>query len=545
LKGILLQGLQESIHMVRFLEKYLLFLYMSSMSDQNHKTPLVLLILDGWGHRAEKKDNGIELAHKDFFDSLMKNYPHTLIDGSGPAVGLPPGIMGNSEVGHMNLGAGRIVYSGLAQIYQAIADKTLFTNPALIKAIHQVKTKKSTLHFLGLLSDGAVHSHQDHLFSLLDFARHHGVSDVALHLFLDGRDTAPCDGIHFVRKLKECVKKTGVGRVASVSGRYYAMDRDQRWDRVAQAFQAMQGLSENNTADIEKYILDAYAKGIGDEFMLPVSVVDDNGKTTSIDKNDAMIFFNFRADRARQISHAFVDEVFSGFDRGESERPQVYVCLYPYEAQLKADVALRPEYPQRIFGEILSEKGLTQLRIAETEKYAHVTFFFNGGRDEVFPGEDRVLIPSPKEVSTYDKKPEMSAFLVKDELLKRLHSGVYDVVIGNFANTDMVGHTAVPNAIFKAVETVDQCLSEIVPVILALGGTVLITADHGNAEEMVDKNGAPMTAHTVNLVPFLVVSDKFKSAKLKSGGRLCDVAPTMLKILGLAQPEEMTGESFL
>lgn len=521
------------------------FFYKLFMANHNHKAPLVLLILDGWGHRVAKKDNGIELAHKPFFDALIKNYPHTLIDGSGPAVGLPSGVMGNSEVGHMNLGAGRIVYSGLAQIYQAIADKTLFANPALIKAIHQVKSKKSTLHFLGLLSDGAVHSHQDHLFALLDFVAGQGVSDVALHLFLDGRDTAPRDGIHFIRQLTECLKKTGVGRVASVSGRYYAMDRDQRWDRVAQAFQAMRGKSTNNTTDTEKYILDAYTQGVGDEFIVPVSVVDDNGKTTSIDKNDAMIFFNFRADRAREISHAFVDEVFTGFDRGTYVPPAVYVCLYPYDAQLKADVALRPEYPQRIFGEIVSEQGLTQLRMAETEKYAHVTFFFNGGRDEVFSGEDRVLIPSPKEVATYDKKPEMSAFLVKDELIKRLNSDRYDVVICNFANTDMVGHTAVPGAILKAVETVDQCLSEIVPVILSLGGTVLITADHGNAEEMIDKNGAPMTAHTTNLVPFIVVSDKFASAKPRSGGRLCDVAPTMLKILGLSQPQEMTGKSLL
>lgn len=515
------------------------------MSDQNHKMPLVLLILDGWGHRAEKKDNGIELAHKPFFDSLIKNHPHTLIDGSGPAVGLPPGIMGNSEVGHMGLGAGRIVYSGLTQIYQAIADKTLFTNPALVKAIHQVKTKKSTLHFLGLLSDGAVHSHQDHLFALLDFVAGQGVRGVALHLFMDGRDTAPREGVHFVRQLKECLKKTGVGRVASVSGRYYAMDRDQRWERVAKAFQAMNGLSETKTTDTEKYILDSYAAGIGDEFIVPASVANESGQTRAIGKDDAMIFFNFRADRAREISQAFVDEVLPGFDRGTCERPAVYVCLYPYDDKLKADVALRPTYPQRILGEIVSEQGLTQLRIAETEKYAHVTFFFNGGRDVIFFGEDRVLIPSPRDVPTYDKKPEMSAFLVKDELVKRLNSGIYDVVIGNFANSDMVGHTAVPSAILKAVETIDQCLSEIVPVVLSLGGTVLVTADHGNAEVMVDKNGVPMTAHTTNLVPFILVSNRFPTVKLKSGGRLCDVAPTMLKILGLSQPQEMTGESLL
>lgn len=509
------------------------------------KTPLALIILDGWGHRLEKKDNGIELAHKPFFDSLTKKYPHTLIDGSGPAVGLPVGVMGNSEVGHMNLGAGRVVFTGLSQIYQAIEDGSFFKNPALLQAANTVKKNGSTLHLMGLLSDGAVHSHQDHLYALLEFARLNGITSVAIHCFMDGRDTPPNDGVKYIKQLQEKIAELGVGRIASVCGRFYAMDRDKRWDRVEQAFGAICGEAKNTTDDVLSYLEVSYKKGEGDEFVKPVVVTSSNKPVAKLNKNDALVFFNFRADRAREISHAFVDLDFQGFDRRGQELPALFVCAAPYDSTLSVPVAFTPHLPQKTLPEILEKNQLTQLRIAETEKYAHVTFFFSGGRETVFQGEDRALIPSPREVATYDKKPEMSALLVKDELINRIKSEKYDVIICNFANTDMVGHTAIPTAIIKAVETVDECLREIIPHILAKGGTALVTADHGNAELMVDANGEPMTAHTTNLVPFIVVSEKYQHRKIRAGGRLCDVAPTMLEILGVEKPSEMTGESLL
>lgn len=514
------------------------------MTKKRIPGPLVLLILDGWGYRAEKKDNGIELANKPFFDSLWRDYPRTLIDGSGPAVGLPAGIMGNSEVGHMNLGAGRVVYSGLSQIYNAIENGGFFTNPALLKAVTRAKEKKSTLHLMGLVSDGAVHSHQDHLYALLELAKRHDVGDVAVHVFLDGRDTPPKDGIKYVSALLERMQKIGVGRVASVAGRYFAMDRDKRWDRVEKAYHAICGTSPNQTQDVLAYLRDSYVRDIGDEFIEPTCVLT-NGSCATMQADDAVIFFNFRADRARQISHAFTDVNFAGFGRGVQALPGVFVCMAPYESTIAAPVAFVPSYPERILPEILSENGLKQLRIAETEKYAHVTFFFNGGREVIFDGEDRVLVPSPKDVATYDQKPEMSALQVKDELLGRLKSGGYDVVICNFANTDMVGHTAVPAAIFKAVATVDHCLAEIVPAVLAMKGVVLVTADHGNAEQMRDEKGEPLTAHTTNLVPFMLIGHDAQAVLRPKGGRLCDVAPTMLALLGLDQPSEMTGVSLL
>lgn len=509
------------------------------------KGPLVLIILDGWGHRDDKHGNGIEMARKPFFDGLTKNYPHTLIDGSGSAVGLPKGIMGNSEVGHMNLGAGRIVYSGLSQIYHAIEVGSFFKNAAFLKAVEHVKKNNSTLHLLGLVSDGAVHSHQDHLYALLKIAKQNAVKNIAVHGFLDGRDTSPMDGVKYLKALQLQMNKIGVGRIASLSGRYFAMDRDKRWERVAKSFEAICGKSKNRTSDYLKYLQDSYAKGVGDEFVEPVVVTDKQGAIVSVEKNDAMIFFNFRADRAREISHAFVDKDFRDFERGDFVPPAVFVCTALYEKNILAAVAFNPTYPEKIFPEILAEHHIPQLRIAETEKYAHVTFFFNGGRDTVFEQEDRVLIPSPKEVPTYDQKPEMSALLVKDELKKRLESKKYGVVICNFANADMVGHTAKPEAIVKAIETIDHCLSEIIPLVLKQNGTVIITADHGNAEQMLDDKGEPLTAHTTNLVPFILVSDELKNVRLKSGGRLCDVAPTMLNILKLPQPKEMTGVNLI
>lgn len=513
------------------------------MASQNQ--PLVLIILDGWGYRQRDQANGIEQAQKPFFDRLWRDYPHTLIDSSGPAVGLPKGIMGNSEVGHMNLGAGRIVYSGLAQIYHAIETGEFFTNPAFGQAVSHVKKNEGTLHLLGLLSDGAVHSHQDHLYALLTLAKKNNLARVAVHAILDGRDTSPQSGIDYLKGLKARLGETGVGRLASLSGRYYAMDRDRHWRRTEKAFWAVCGRSTTVTRDPLAYLTESYGMGVGDEFVVPASVTDETGTVSSVKGSDAMIFFNFRADRARQISHAFASKEFDGFDRRDQQLPGVFVCAAPYDKALNVPVAFEPEYPKRTLPEILADNGVKQLRIAETEKYAHVTFFFNGGRDVVYEGEERRLIPSPREVPTYDKKPEMSAFWIKEALMAELGAKKFGVVIANFANADMVGHTAIPEAIVKAVETVDQCLAEIVPKVLAQGGTVIITADHGNAEEMVDKYGLPMTAHTTNLVPFILISDRYKNNRLRSGGRLCDVAPTMLKILGIEPPAEMTGVSLL
>jgi 2,3-bisphosphoglycerate-independent phosphoglycerate mutase len=512
------------------------------MTDHKLKGPLVLIILDGWGHRDDKRDNGIELAEKPFFDALWRDHPHVLIDGSGPAVGLPEGIMGNSEVGHMNLGAGRVVYSGLSQIYRAIADGSFFTNAALLRAARQAKSRQATLHLMGLLSDGAVHSHEDHLYALLELAKREGVEDVAVHCFLDGRDTPPKDGVKYLKNLQDKMRTLGVGRIASVMGRFFAMDRDKRWERTEKAFFAICGSSEASCViDPVSYVESCHARGIGDEFVEPVSVALPSVPVCPLRADDAVIFFNFRADRARQISHAFVDSEFPFFDRGGKSLPAVFACMSPYDGSLAAPAAFTPAYPENTLADVLERHGIKQLRIAETEKYAHVTYFFNGGREVAHAGEENVLVPSPREVATYDLKPEMSAFLVRDEILKRLDAGSYGVIVANFANTDMVGHTAVPDAILKAVAAVDGCLKAIVPKILSLGGVVIVTADHGNAEEMKDANGSPMTAHTLNPVPFILAG--MGPLNLRSGGRLCDVAPTMLKILGIPQPAEMTGRS--
>ncbi|MBU0506073.1 2,3-bisphosphoglycerate-independent phosphoglycerate mutase [bacterium] len=510
-----------------------------------NKQPLALIILDGWGQRDEKKNNGIALAKTPFFDSLIQEYPHTLIDGSGPSVGLPVGVMGNSEVGHMNIGAGRIVYTGLTQMYNAIENGSFFNNPAFMKAVKQVKSNNSTLHLMGLLSDGAVHSHQDHLYALLQLAKQNDVNNVAIHCFMDGRDTPPNDGVVYLQKLLDKIAEIGVGFIASVEGRFWAMDRDNRWDRNEKAFFAICGQATTTTNDPINYLKSSYEKGIGDEFIEPISVIQKTGDPTLIEAKDAIIFYNFRADRAKQITRAFCDTEFSCFDRKKKPLPQVFVCAAPYDKDIKAPVAFLPSYPKNTLGDIISAHNLKQLRIAETEKYAHVTFFFNGGQDIVFKGEDRCLIPSPKEVRTYDKKPEMSAYKVTEEMLARLALNKYDLIVLNFANADMVGHTAKPEAIIKAVETVDACLGEIVPRITQKGGVALVFADHGNAEEMVAPNGEPMTAHTTNLVPFVLVSNNTKNVQLKKGGRLCDVAPTVLDLLSLSQPKEMTGQTLI
>ncbi|EKD51736.1 MAG: hypothetical protein ACD_62C00189G0011, partial [uncultured bacterium] len=486
------------------------------------KHPLFLIILDGWGHRKEKTDNGIELAQKPFFDSLLRDYPHTLIECSGKAVGLPSGVMGNSEVGHMNIGAGRVVYTGLSQIYKAIEDKTFFENPALLQAIHQAKNHNSTLHLMGLLSDGAVHSHQDHLFALLALAKQHGLSRVAIHCFLDGRDTPPQDGCKYLQQLQNKISQIGIGSIASLGGRYWAMDRDKRWDRNEKAFWAICGQTNVTTTSPEQYLMDSYKKGVGDEFVEPAAVLQERGDTIKVTKDDAFIFYNFRADRAKQITRALCQKEFSEFDRKTQSLPAVFVCASPYDTSIVAPIAFTPNYPINTLGEIVAKQGLRQLRIAETEKYAHVTFFFNGGRDVIFDNEDRKLIPSPRDVSTYDLKPQMSAEEITDQMLQLMSAQHYDLTVLNFANADMVGHTAVPQAVIQAIETVDRCLSRLLPAILHQGGIALVFADHGNAEELLDHNGSPMTAHTLNPVPFVLVSNQHQGVALRSGGRLCD-----------------------
>lgn len=498
--------------------------------------PLVLIILDGWGMRAESAHNAIALAKKPNFDRYWHHYPHCLLDASGPAVGLPQGIMGNSEVGHMNMGAGRVVYTGLSQVYQAIGDQSFFKNKALLQACDAAKKHDAALHLMGLVSDGAVHSHQDHLYALLELAKRRDLSRVFVHCFTDGRDTPPFDGSQHIQKLQEKMDGMGLGKIASVSGRYYAMDRDQRWERIDRAFEVMTGKNQEGASSAGQIVEKSYSEGKGDEFIEPKAVLDEQGKPVGpVCNNDAVIFFNFRADRARQMTRRFVEN---------GPKLSAFVCMAPFDNNFDLPVAFRPQTPKRVFAEIISEEGLRQLRIAETEKYAHVTFFFNGGVDKIYAKEERILVPSPRDVATYDQKPEMSAMTVTDVVMRKLDADSFDVVILNFANTDMVGHTAVLPAIIRAVETVDVCLGRVVESVLAKKGCVLVTADHGNAEETVDEQGRPHTAHTTNLVPFMLVCDALKNIQLQEApGQLCDVAPTMLKILEIKKPKEMTGVS--
>ncbi len=509
--------------------------------------PLVLIILDGWGTRLETSDNGIALAKKPHFDSFLQQYPHTLIDASGKAVGLPQGIMGNSEVGHMNMGAGRIVFSGLSQIYQAIEDKSFFTNPAFLEAMQQVKKRGSRLHLMGLLSDGAVHSHQDHLYALLDLAKNQQVNDVFVHAFMDGRDTSPREGLAYLKQLQKQLDSKKIGKIASISGRYYAMDRDKRWERVEQAYDVLVGVTRSGSLNPEDIIRASYHQDIGDEFIVPQNILDEQGHPVgAIQDGDAVIFFNFRPDRAREITRALTDPSFDDFERKIFPKISCFVCMGSYDSTFNLPIAFLSQNPKRVFAEIVSEAGLSQLRIAETEKYAHVTYFFSGGQENVFPGEDRILVASPREVPTYDHKPEMSATKITEQVLPLITQNKYDVIIMNFANADMVGHTAKKEAIIRAIETVDNCLGQIVSAVLQKKGAVVITADHGNAEQMVDEAGHPHTAHTTNLVPFILISDQYKSVSLQpEGGRLCDVAPTLLHLLRLKQPAEMTGHNLI
>ena len=497
--------------------------------------PITLIIMDGFGINRETKGNAIAAANTPNIDKYMAEYPNTTINASGLHVGLPDGQMGNSEVGHTNIGAGRIVYQELTRITKSIKDGDFFENEAFGQAVDNCKRNGGAIHFIGLLSDGGVHSHINHLFGLLELAKRAGLTKVYVHAIMDGRDVSPTSGAGYINQLEAKMHELGVGKIASVMGRYYAMDRDNRWERVEKGYMAMLGRGET-TDDAESYVKASYEKDVTDEFIIPASL-----KEGAIRENDSIVFFNFRPDRAREITRVFTDTAFEGFDR--KYFPVKYVCMTQYDASMpNVTVAFKPESLKNTFGEYISKLGKKQLRIAETEKYAHVTFFFNGGVEKTYEGEDRALIASPK-VATYDLKPEMSAYEVTDEALKRINSGKYDNIILNFANCDMVGHTGVFEAAVKAVETVDTCVGKVVDATLSMGGKVIITADHGNADKMLDSDGtSPFTAHTTNVVPFIVIGEE---CKLKGTGALCDIAPTMLDIMGIEKPAEMTGQSLI
>ena len=507
------------------------------------KKPYALIIMDGYGVNERHEGNAIYAAKTPNMDKYMAECPHTIVHASGLDVGLPDGQMGNSEVGHTNIGAGRIVYQELTRITKSIKDGDFFKNEALCAAVENCKKNGSALHLMGLLSSGGVHSHNTHLYGLLELAKRSGLEKVYVHCFLDGRDVPPSSGADFVEELVAKIREIGVGKIASVMGRYYAMDRDNRWERVEKAYNAIvlgEGNKDTSAVDAVKK---SYNDGVTDEFVVPTVITDDSGAALgTVSENDSVIFFNFRPDRAREITRTIVDGDFSGFERKYFKT--FYVCMTQYDASMpNVEVAFKPEKLTNTFGEYISKKGLRQLRIAETEKYAHVTFFFNGGVETVCDGEDRSLINSPK-FATYDLQPEMSAYKVCDEVVKRIESGEYDVIILNYANCDMVGHTGVFDAAVKAVEAVDECLGRTVDAILKMGGVALVTADHGNADQMIDYDTkGPFTAHTTNVVPLVMIGGD-KDAKLKPG-RLADLAPTMLDIMGLEKPAEMTGESLI
>ena len=501
------------------------------------KKPLILMILDGFGI-APESGNAIKAAKKPNIDKLFAENPLTQIGASGLDVGLPDGQMGNSEVGHTNIGAGRIVFQELTRITKTINEDKLKDNEAIVSAMDKALENGTALHLMGLLSDGGVHSHNTHLYGILELAKKKGLEKVYIHAFLDGRDVPPSSAADFVQACVDKTEEIGVGKIATVMGRYYAMDRDNRWERVEKAYAAMvygEGVEAECPVCAVK---NSYKEDVTDEFVVP-SVV--KGGAT-IQPNDSVIFFNFRPDRAREITRTLVDPDFDGFERKKGFFPVNFVCMTQYDATMpNVDVAFKPQVLTNTLGEYISDKGMTQLRIAETEKYAHVTFFFNGGVEKQYPGEERILVKSPS-VATYDLQPEMSAYEVTDKLVPAIKSGKYDMIILNFANCDMVGHTGVFDAAVKAVEVVDECVGKVVDAIREMGGVALITADHGNADKMVDDDGEPFTAHTTNPVPFCVIG---YDCELKDGGRLADIAPTMLQILGLPQPKEMDGTSLI
>ncbi|MCD7774941.1 MAG: 2,3-bisphosphoglycerate-independent phosphoglycerate mutase [Clostridiales bacterium] len=501
------------------------------------KKPYVLCIMDGFGNNPDSYGNAIKAAKTPNLDKLFADCPNTLIGASGLDVGLPDGQMGNSEVGHTNIGAGRVVYQELTRITKSIEDGDFFENEALVGAMENCKKNGTALHIMGLMSNGGVHSHNTHLYAIVEMAKKYGLEKVFIHCFMDGRDVPPTSGKDFVSELFHKLKDIGVGKIATIEGRYYAMDRDNRWERVVKAYDAITKCEGVKFTCGKELMEQSYADGVTDEFVVP-SV---NEEAEPVKDGDSVVFFNFRPDRAREITRAFVDPDFTGFER-EQIKNLYYVCMTQYDASMpNVHVAFKPESLDNTFGEYLSDKGMTQLRIAETEKYAHVTFFFNGGVEKQYPGEDRILVNSPK-VATYDLQPEMSAYEVTDKVVEQIESGKFDAVILNFANCDMVGHTGVFDAAVKAVETVDECVGRTVEAVKKMNGVMLITADHGNADKMMEADGSPFTAHTTNLVPLIVVN---KDCQLRDGGKLCDLCPTLLDIMGLEQPPEMTGKSLI
>ena len=509
------------------------------------KKPYAIIIMDGYGINPETKGNAIALEGSPKVKEYMAAYPSSQLGASGMSVGLPDGQMGNSEVGHLNMGAGRIVYQELTKITKEIGDGEFFENEALLGAMKNAKEKGKKLHIWGLLSDGGVHSHNTHLYALLKMCKEQGLDNAYVHCFMDGRDVSPTSGAGFVRDLQKEMDGLGFGTVASVCGRYYAMDRDNRWERVVKAYEMLTLGNGIQATDAAQAIEESYKGDVTDEFILPTNVVKDGKPVALVEKGDSVIFFNFRPDRAREITRAFTEPDFAGFERKTGYLAPYYVCFTEYDATFgHVQVAFKKQSLKNTLGEYLAALGKKQLRIAETEKYAHVTFFFNGGVEAPNEGEVRVLIPSPK-VATYDLKPEMSAYEVTDKAIEQLSTGEYDVMILNFANCDMVGHTGVLEAAEKAVAAVDECVDRVLKKILEMGGGALLTADHGNADKMIAEDGSPFTAHTTNPVPVVLVCDAFKGAKLRSGGVLADLAPTLLDVMGIAVPAEMTGKTLI
>lgn len=505
--------------------------------------PLALFILDGFGLRDEEEGNAVKKANTPVIDSLMADYPTTTLNASGEAVGLPAGQMGNSEVGHLNLGAGRIVYQDYTRINKAIRDGSIKKNEVLLKAVHRAKDNGNALHLMGLLSDGGVHSHNQHLYGLLEMAKAYDLKKVYVHPILDGRDTPPKSGAKYIKQLQDKIDEIGIGEIATVSGRYYTMDRDNRWKRTRKAYNALV-LGEGVTGEDPLFLVkESYEEGVNDEFLIPAVIKKNNKPVATIKDGDAVIFFNFRADRARQITRALALDEFEGFQRPD-QHPQdlLFICMTEYDEEFDLPIAFPPAEIKNGISEVLSKNNMKQLRIAETEKYAHVTFFFNGGIEKSYPGEDRELIPSPQ-IATYDLKPEMSAYEVTEALLKKVEEDKYDVIVLNFANCDMVGHTGFFDAAVQAVEAVDECLGKLVPAILDKGGQILLTADHGNSEKMIDVDGEPFTAHSTSPVPLVYIGGP-TGMKMKKG-KLADIAPTMLTLLGIDIPQEMTGEVLL
>jgi len=510
-------------------------------------TPILLAILDGWGAGQPSESNAIHVARTPNIDHWQNSFPSTTLLSHNGAVGLPEGQMGNSEVGHLNIGAGRIVYQDFTRINHAIESGVFFKNEVLKNTFSKALKNKSGLHLMGLISDGGVHSHINHLLALLKMAASHGLSEIYIHAFMDGRDTPPSSGLNYITQLQNELAKIGTGSLASISGRFYAMDRDKRWDRVQIAWQALVDGQGIEARDPIQAVQDAYDRKETDEFIKPIVLLDENSKpVATVKDNDIVLMFNFRADRVRELTQAFTDDSWQDFEVNCRPRLADYVTFTQYDKQFSLPIAFPPVSMEHILAEEISDHGLRQLRIAETEKYAHVTYFFNGGREEPFPLEDRILIPSPKEVATYDQKPEMSAYLVTDELLSRMDSELYSLIVLNFANGDMVGHSGIMKAAIKACEAVDACLGKIVKKFTAKGGIALITADHGNAETMCDPHShCPITAHSSNPVPFILLSEKHKDCTLRKDGALMDVAPTILSLQNLPIPQKMTGRSLI